>query len=104
MAGLAFILLGLGNDIAGARNLPLIAVEDGNLHAEEQVSGIQSAHMGVLESAAQVAFAIGPRQFILTLRRSYALLRGAQVRAGLESACLQVFEAKLHRLILQLIC
>src|SRR5581483_7983879 len=59
LGGFAGLLLRLGDGVARARDFALVAVENGQLHVEEESSGIDGGGVGVVEGKVEVALAVG---------------------------------------------
>src|ERR1022692_5229689 len=71
VAGRRLQLLSLRKSIAGACNLALIPVEDGQIKIHEEGSAIYARSVGIVDGTVHIAFAIGFRQQNLALRSGY---------------------------------
>ena len=83
-------LLRLANGVVGARDFPLVAIEDGDFNIHGKPGTIEVGHVGVGKRRGEVALAVGFRQFVLALRRGHTLLSRHQVGTQLHGTKLQV--------------
>ncbi len=97
----SLLLLRLRDGEGGARNFPLVTIENWHLHLPEQGNVVEIPEVGVVDFSRDVSFADGLLQCVLAVGGGHSLLCCPQVRSVLQGRRLKVVQVAFDRLVIE---
>ena len=101
LGGFVLQLLGLRDGVFGAGDFALVAIEDRQIHVEEERAAVDAGGVRVIEGDIEVALAVGLGERLLTLRGGDAEMSGLKIGPAAQGERFEIVQAGVHRLVVE---